>query len=112
METPVVFFSSTCEDLKPYREAARDAAISAGFRPEMQEYWAAQDNRPLKVCLEKVRAADVLVAVVAHRVGWPSRDRSTWYWSFSIMRQITEPGPPPNASVRVWDPLPGSLLAT
>ncbi len=76
METPVVFISSTCEDLKPYREAARDGALSAGFRPEMQEYWAAKDNPPLVECMARVAKADVLVAISAHRFGWVPRDQS------------------------------------
>jgi formylglycine-generating enzyme required for sulfatase activity len=41
----------------------------------MQEYWAAQDNRPLNVCLERVRAAHVLVVVIAHRFGWVPLDQ-------------------------------------
>ena len=43
---PAVFISSTVEDLKPYREAARDAAIAANFHPVMQEFFAASDNNP------------------------------------------------------------------
>ncbi len=72
MDTPVVFISSTCEDLKKtgHRDAARDAAIGAGFHPEMQEYWAAKDNPPLKECLAEVAKADVLVVIVAYRFGW------------------------------------------
>jgi formylglycine-generating enzyme required for sulfatase activity len=74
---PVVFISSTCEDLKKtgHREAARDAAIGAGFYPEMQEYWAAKDNPPLDECLARVEHADVLVVVVAHRFGWVPKDQ-------------------------------------
>ena len=49
MAKPVVFISSTCEDLGKtgHRDAARDAAIGAGFYPEMKEYWEAKDNPPL-----------------------------------------------------------------
>jgi formylglycine-generating enzyme required for sulfatase activity len=77
VKRPVVFISSTAEDLKPtrYRDAARDAALAAGFHVEMQEYWAAEDNRPLNVCLEKVRSADVLVVIIAHRFGWVPPDQ-------------------------------------
>ncbi|MCL5279985.1 MAG: DUF4062 domain-containing protein [Planctomycetes bacterium] len=77
MKRPVVFISSTAEDLKPteYRAAARDAALTAGFFPEMQEYWAAKDNPPLKECLTKVAAADVLIVVVAYRYGWVPPDQ-------------------------------------
>ncbi len=81
-EIPIAFISSTCEDLKQmgHREMARDAAIGAGFYPEMQEYWAAKDNPPLRECLTRVAKADVLVVIVAHRLGWvpqrqPGKDR-------------------------------------
>jgi hypothetical protein len=72
---PVVFISSTAEDLKPYRDKARDAAIRAGFYPEMQEYFVARDHPPLKECMERVAKADVLVVIVAHRYGWVPEDQ-------------------------------------
>jgi hypothetical protein len=66
-----VFISSTSEDLKPYREAARDAALRAGFHPDMMEYFIAGGaRRPLGECLAKVSASDVVVVLVAHRYGW------------------------------------------
>jgi hypothetical protein len=81
--TPVVFISSTSEDLKDYREKARDAALLAGFMPRMMEYFAASgSNPPLRACLEKVSGspieppADVLVLIVAHRYGWVPKDQS------------------------------------
>jgi len=74
MAIPTVFISSTSEDLKPYREAARDAAIKAGFLPRMMEYFTAGGaRRPLAECLKSVSgseteaASDVLVVIVAHR---------------------------------------------
>jgi len=79
---PVVFISSTAEDLKPYRAAARDAAIAAGFHPEMMEYFEASGaHPPLEECLARVDKADVLVVLVAHRYGWvpPGQTKSiTW----------------------------------
>jgi formylglycine-generating enzyme required for sulfatase activity len=72
---PVVFISSTVEDLEPYRAQARDAAIRAGFYPVMQEYFVARDHPPLKECMERVAQADVVVAVVAHRYGWVPLDQ-------------------------------------
>lgn len=72
---PVVFISSTVEDLKLYRSHARDAAIRAGFYPLMQEYFVARDNPPLKECLERVEHADVVVVIVAHRYGWVPQDQ-------------------------------------
>jgi formylglycine-generating enzyme required for sulfatase activity len=68
---PIVFISSTSEDLKLYRAEARDAAISAGFLPVMMEYFVASGRHPpLGECLAKVDGADMLVAIVAHRYGW------------------------------------------
>jgi predicted NACHT family NTPase len=71
MKIPTVFISSTSEDLKPFRQAARDAAVSARFHPEMMEYFAADGQYPpLEACRAKVREADVIVTIVAHRYGW------------------------------------------
>ncbi len=72
---PVVFISSTAEDLKPYRFAARDAALRAGFFPQMMEYWVGRSNPPLAECLEKVEGARVVVVIVAHRYGWVPGDQ-------------------------------------
>jgi hypothetical protein len=73
--TPVVFISSTAEDLKLFRAAARDAAVAARCLPGMQEYFAASDNPPLSECLQRVAQADVLVVLVAHRYGWVPPDQ-------------------------------------
>lgn len=67
---PTVFVSSTREDLEPYRQAARNAATSAKFHPEMMEDFPASGHPPLNTCLERVDEADVLVAIVAYRYGW------------------------------------------
>jgi len=67
---PVVFISSTVEDLRPYRAAARDAAISSGFLPVMCEHWSAKERHPFAECLAKVAKAHVLVVIVAYRYGW------------------------------------------
>ncbi|HLK63513.1 MAG TPA: DUF4062 domain-containing protein [Bryobacteraceae bacterium] len=70
-DIPTVFISSTSEDLKPYRQAARDAAVSARFHPEMMEYFLATGQHPpLAACMAKVAEADVVVVIVAHRYGW------------------------------------------
>jgi hypothetical protein len=74
MSSPTVFISSTSEDLKPYRSAAREAALSAGFAVDMMEYFPAAGHPPLAACLAKVEAADVVVAIVAHRYGWVPDD--------------------------------------
>jgi hypothetical protein len=73
---PKVFISSTSDDLKQHRAAARDAAIAAGFLPIQMEYFIASGQHPpLQACLEKVAASDVVVLIVAHRYGWVPPDQ-------------------------------------
>jgi hypothetical protein len=68
---PVVFISSTSDDLKEHREQAAKAALASGFSPRMMEYFPASGNMPsLQACLEKVAEAEVVVVLVAHRYGW------------------------------------------
>jgi hypothetical protein len=43
---PSVFISSTAEDLRPYRAAVRDAAISSALLPVMSEYFVAAGESP------------------------------------------------------------------
>jgi hypothetical protein len=76
LATPILFVSSTSEDLKPHREAAREAATAADFRLRMMEYFVASGDRPpLAACLAKVSEADVLCVLVAHRDGWVPPDQ-------------------------------------
>src|SRR5258706_6026073 len=70
-----VFISSTSEDLKEYRLAARDAVLAVGLRPEMMEYFAASGGPPLPECLANVAPCQVVVVVVAHRYGWVPPDQ-------------------------------------
>ncbi|MGH9719179.1 MAG: SUMF1/EgtB/PvdO family nonheme iron enzyme [Bryobacteraceae bacterium] len=73
---PRVFISSTKEDLESYRAAARDAVLQAGRTPLMMEYFTAQDKRPpYAACMKKVREADLVVVIVAHRYGWIPDDQ-------------------------------------
>jgi hypothetical protein len=75
MPDPVVFISSTSEDLKEYREQAARAASASGFSPRMMEYFPATGHAPsLQVCLEKVAEAEAVVVLVAHRYGWVPGD--------------------------------------
>jgi len=74
---PVVFISSTVEDLKPYRVAASFEARRAGFKVLKQEDWVASgDNPPTQKCLGEVAKADVLVVIVARRYGWVPPDHT------------------------------------
>src|SRR6516225_5397534 len=70
-----VFISSTCEDLKEHRLAAREAVLAVGLRPEMQEYFAAAANPPLAECMERVRPCELVIVLVAHRYGWVPPDQ-------------------------------------
>jgi hypothetical protein len=72
-----VFVSSTSEDLREYRIAAREAILAVGLRPEMMEYFAAAGGPPLTECLDRVSPCDVVVAIVAERYGWVPSDQAT-----------------------------------
>jgi hypothetical protein len=70
-DVPIVFISSTSEDLKDHREQAAKAAQANGFFPLMMEYFAPNGQTPsLPACLEKVAEAEVVIVLVAHRYGW------------------------------------------
>src|SRR5580658_1234314 len=83
---PVVFISSTSEDLKEHREMAVQAARASGFSPRAMEYFPASGHLPaLAACLEKVDEAEVVVVLVAHRYGWvpdhaSNSDRKSITW--------------------------------
>ena len=71
---PVVFISSTSEDLTKYREQAAAAAELSGFAVGRMEYWSDNGRPTLSACLEKVDEAEVVVVIVAHRYGWVPDD--------------------------------------
>lgn len=82
---PVVFISSTSDDLSQHREQAREAALMSGFSPRMMEYLPASGHITLSECRKLVAEAEVVVVLVAHRYGWvpdgpdnPERKRITW----------------------------------
>jgi hypothetical protein len=92
-----VFISSTSEDLKRYRTAARDAAIAAGFLPIQMEYFAASGQHPpLQACMEKVAEADVVVLITAHRYGWVRPGSTASVSARSSRRQRISVGRFPN----------------
>ncbi len=70
-DVPIVFISSTCEDLKDHRLQAEMAAKEHGFFAKMLEYFPAEGKTPsLQYCLDEVATADVVVVLVAERYGW------------------------------------------
>jgi len=94
---PVVFISSTSDDLKDHREQAAKAAAASGFSTRMMEYHPSSGHVPsLAACLEKVAEAAVVVVLVAHRYGWvpngpenPDKKSITWL-ECDYARQVTK----------------------
>ncbi len=69
-ERPIqVFIASTSADLQPFREAAKEVVLQQGWHPVMMEYFGAPDGRILDYCRRKVEKADLVVVLVAHRLG-------------------------------------------
>src|SRR3974390_3221454 len=71
-----VFISSTSEDLRDYRPAARDAVLAVGLTPGMMEDFAASGGPPLATCLDLVSPCEVVVVLVAQRYGWVPGDQA------------------------------------
>lgn len=66
-----IFLSSTTEDLKPYREAARDVVLDLGWHPVMMEHFGTDGGRGIvEACRERVARCDLLVAILGWRLGW------------------------------------------
>jgi formylglycine-generating enzyme required for sulfatase activity len=80
-----VFISSTCEDLKSFRTAAKDAVLKADLHPILSEHWEGADHPPLDECMQRVdENADVVVVIVARRHGWtPSNQAAGEYKSIT-----------------------------
>ena len=79
---PIVFVSSTTEDLKEFRQRVREAALSMGFFPRGMESFPASGDPPLEECLARISGtesedpSDLLVVVSAYRYGWVPEDQS------------------------------------
>ncbi len=65
-----VFVASTSVDLGPYRAAARDAILEVGWTPDMMEYIGASARPTVQGCLDRVTRADLIVLILAYRLGW------------------------------------------
>jgi hypothetical protein len=65
-----VFLSSTYQDLISERNAVRQAIHRMSMRYSGMEYFGSYSGAPLERCLEKVRAANVVVLIVADRYGF------------------------------------------
>src|SRR5215831_1164712 len=65
-----IYVSSTYEDLKDERKAARDAIQTLGHLAIGMEDYAASDERPLERCLRDVRSCQAYVGIFAWRYGF------------------------------------------
>ena len=70
MKTYNVFVSSTYIDNERRRKLVADAITMAGMVWCGMELFTADDRPTVKVCLEKVKEADVLVGIIGRRYGW------------------------------------------
>ena len=73
-----VFISSTSQDLKEYRQLAKDACIDAKMFPIMMENFVPEDANALQKCYDELRQADVLVGIYAHRYGYAPTSSVTY----------------------------------
>jgi hypothetical protein len=71
-----VFVSSTSEDLKAYRTAAKHAVEDAGWRPRMMEQFGARIDATVKSCFDEIARSDLMLLIVGFRRGWvPSAEQ-------------------------------------
>ena len=66
-----LFISSTFRDLRPERDAAREALLRSELVPWGMELFVSEPSKPLNVCLEQVQLSDAVVLVIGDR---PSAD--------------------------------------
>ena len=77
MSTPTlrIFLSSTAIDMEEHRKKVTEALLKLENLPVQMESFGAIPNEPVEACKVKVRGADALVVMVAHRYGWvPTRE--------------------------------------
>ena len=65
-----VFVSSTSEDLREYRAAARLVILDVGWDPSMQEHMGASPQDTVDACQTLLEQSDVVLLMVAFRRGW------------------------------------------
>ena len=65
-----VFVSSTSEDLRDFRAAARLVILDLGMDPVMMEHFGASEHPTVDACRKELESADVVLLVVAFRQGW------------------------------------------
>jgi hypothetical protein len=65
----LIFISSTFVDLRPEREAAKEALLQSQLVPWGMELFVSQPSEPLSVCLEKVQFSDAVVLLIGFNAG-------------------------------------------
>src|SRR5215470_1500317 len=64
-----LFISSTFRDLRPERDAAREALLRSELVPWGMELFVSEPSKPLTVCLEQVQLSDAVVLVIGFLAG-------------------------------------------
>src|SRR2546425_639932 len=68
---PVIFISSTIEDLKAERKAAYDAVYKIKCIPRMSEYtFEAVSKGSITTCIDEVKSSDFYILILGGRYGW------------------------------------------
>src|ERR1051325_5597048 len=65
-----VYISSTCRDLREWRERVRSALRKLGHEDIAMEHYMAESRRPLERCLEDVASCDLYIGLFAWRYGF------------------------------------------
>ena len=65
-----VFISYTGQDLEEFAKSVRDEIRQWQWIAVDHKDWDATGKRSVKECRERVRKADALIVIVAHRYGW------------------------------------------
>ncbi len=71
-----VFISSTSIDLQEHRKAVFDALTQAGEYAIDMKYFGSRPDDPQTVCMDAIKAADVLVGIYACRYGFVPKDET------------------------------------
>jgi hypothetical protein len=65
-----VFISSTSDDLKEFRAAARLAILDLQWYPEMMEHFPSEPGYTIDACRKKLTECDLVLLIVGWRQGW------------------------------------------
>ncbi len=88
-----VFVSSTYRQLASYREVMRLAIEKSGHTFLGMEYFSAQDEPPLNVCLQELETADIYVGVLGTLYGSspPGQELSYTELEYNRARELAKP---------------------